>query len=174
MKRLSIVALVLFMAISLAVADEMASDSAFDRFPSALGAHGVVDFASGNGLGGLSYQRWFANSGLQVSAGGAVDAHGSFNYNLFGSYQHRLFGADFNTWFAGALYTNVLLGHSGSGGSGQDYEPLAHLGLGIGIETVLLDHLAPSIEFMYMGSMNPIDFALSIGFGMGFSLRYRY
>lgn len=172
MKRLTVLGMICILAASSVLAEEGAT--VFDRFPSALGAHGVVDFAGGNGLGGLSYQHWFGRNGLQVAAGGLVSEYGSYNYNLFGSYQYRLFGDDFNSWFAGALYTNVLLGHSGSGGSSQDFEPLAHLGLGIGIESVLLEHLAPSIEFMYLGSLNPLDLALSIGFGMGFSLRYRY
>jgi hypothetical protein len=156
----------------MAVADGEAD--VFQRFPSALGAHGVVEFEGGNGVGGLSYQHWFGTTGLQVSGGGLVNESGSYNYNLAGAFQYRLFGEDFNSWFAGALYTNVLLGHSGSGGGGQAYEPKVHLGLGIGIETVLLEHLAPSIEFMYLGSMNPLEMTPTIGFGMGFSLRYRY
>ena len=172
MKKPIFLALIMMMAVALAVADEQ--PTVFERFPNALGAHGIIDTAGGNGLGGLSYQHWFGKSGLQVSAGGLVNDYGSFNYNLFGSYQYRVYGDDFNEWFAGALYTNVLLGHSGSGGEGQAYRPLIHLGLGIGMETVLLEHLAPSVEFMYLGSLNPQDMSLNIGFGIGFNLRYRY
>lgn len=171
MKKLLVLTLMTLLAGSSILAEE--ATSVFDRFPNALGAHGVVDFGGGNGLGGLSYQRWMGRSGLQVTAGGLVSEYGSYSYNLFGSYQYRLYGEDFNSWFSGALYTNVLLGHSASGSSG-DYDPLVHLGLGIGIESVLLEHLSPSLEFMYVGSLNPLDLSLSVGFGLGFSLRYRY
>jgi hypothetical protein len=165
-------ALALVMAVPADDRGSAASDvgsNVFERYPSALGAYGVAIISdSGAGLGGLSYQRWLGRVGFEVAAGALVNNSGSFDYNIYGSLQYRIFGADFNDWFSGALYSNVLLGHSATG-STESYQPRAHLGIGIGIETVFLEHLAPSIEFMYVGS-----WPLSLAFGLGFSLRYRY
>ncbi|PKL25732.1 MAG: hypothetical protein CVV47_03565 [Spirochaetae bacterium HGW-Spirochaetae-3] len=149
---------------------------AADRFPNALGAHAVVAFTQDAGLGGLSYQRWFGSLGFQAFAGANADAEGAYWYNVAGALQYRLYAADFSDWFSGNLYLNGLLGHSGSGGGTEpDYEPVFQLGLGIGIETVFLEHLAPALEFMYLGALVPAQAVpFRLGFALGLSMRYRF
>ena len=179
MKRFSLLLALLVVGLTTIVADDtpvaVPESSVFDRFPAALGAQGVLALDTNTFLGGLSWQYWFGPIGLQVSGGGLVASDSSYNYNVFGSTQFRMYGADFNQWFSGALYGNVLLGHSGSGGASLAYVPRLHAGVGIGIELVFLEHLSPSVEFQYVSSI-PLagGEAFNLGFGLGFSLRYRF
>lgn len=151
-------------------------DVVAERFPNALGAHAVVAFVQDAGLGGLSYQRWLGRLGFQVFAGASADAAGAYWYNGAGALQYRLYAADFSDWFSGNLYLNGLLGHSGSGGGTEPtYEPAFQLGLGVGIETIFLEHLAPALEFMYVGALVPTEeIPFRLGFALGLSLRYRF
>ena len=160
----------------LAVLSPAAQDVVADRFPNALGAHVVIAFTQDAGLGGLSYQRWLGHWGVQALAGANADAEGAYWYNLAASLQYRLYASDFADWFSGNLYLNGLLGHSGSGG-GTDpaYEPTFQLGLGVGIETIFLEHLAPAMEFMYLGALVPSEAVpFRLGFAFGLSMRYRF
>ncbi len=140
----------------------------FQRYPSALGAYGNIMTG-----GGLTYQRWFDRIGLEATLGGTVQESGSFSYNVQGAFQYMLFGEDFAEWFSGALYTNVLLAHTGEGT--PSYTPYAHLGLGVGIEMVLLRHLSTSVEFMYVGGI-PLAGQITpvVEFSVGGSLKYRF
>lgn len=160
---------------ALALSAAAAEDTAFNRFPNALGAQFAGSFASGDALGGLSYQRWLGGGlGVQTLAGASVSPGGSYRYNLAAALQYRLFADDFNSWFSGALYLNGLLGHAGQG-YGSGYAPSFFAGAGIGIESVVLGHLAPSIEFMYLAQLSPADaYPFSLGFALGGSLRYRF
>ncbi len=162
---------------ALSLAPLAAQEVAADRFPNALGAHAIIDFASSNGLGGLSYQRWMGPLGLQALAGATVDGNGYYRYNAACALQYRLYAADFSDWFSGGLYLNGVLGHSGQGGGtdGNAYAPAFQLGLGVGIETVFLEHLAPGLEFMYLGSFMPAETVkIRLGFALGLSMRYRF
>ena len=49
MKKPIFLTLIMMMAVALAVADE--KSTVFERFPNALGAHGIIDTAGGNGFG---------------------------------------------------------------------------------------------------------------------------
>jgi len=138
------------------------SGTVFQRYPSALGAYGNIMTS-----GGLTYQRWFGKAGFEVSLGGIVQEFGDFSYNVQGAFQYMLFGEDFADWFSGALYTNVLLAHTGEGS--LSYVPYGHLGLGVGIEMVFLRHLSTSVEFMYVGRI-----PLKVDFSVGGSLKYRF
>ncbi len=140
----------------------------FQRYPSALGAYGNIMTS-----GGLTYQRWFDRIGLEATLGGTVQETGSFSYNVQGAFQYMLFGEDFAEWFSGALYTNVLLAHTGEGTPA--YTPYAHLGLGVGIEMVFLRHLSTSVEFMYVGGI-PLAGQITpvVEFSVGGSLKYRF
>jgi hypothetical protein len=143
------------------------SGTVFQRYPSALGAFGNIMTS-----GGLTYQRWFGKSGFEATLGGIADPSGSFDYNVQGAFQYLLFGEDFADWFSGALYTNVLLAHRGTGSFSSEspsYSPYLHLGLGVGMELVFLRHLSTSIEFMYVGR-----YPLALEFGFGGSLKYRF
>lgn len=171
MKRILFVAVALT-AFTFAAAAE---DTAFSRYPNALGAQFAGSFASGEALGGLSYQRWLGGGlGVQTLAGASVSQGGSYRYNAAAALQYKLFADDFNSWFSGALYLNGLLGHSGQGYGGV-YAPGFFAGAGIGIESVVLGHLANSIEFMYLAQLSPMDeYPFSLGFALGGSLRYRF
>lgn len=162
---------------ALALSAAAAEDTAFKRFPNALGAQFAGAFTAAEPLGGLSYQRWLGGGwGLQALAGASVGGAGAYRYNAALAMQYRVYADDFNDWFSGALYLNAVLGHAGSdGGYGNGYSPSFYLGGGIGIETLLLSHLAPSIEFMYMAALEPLrSYPFSLGFALGGSLRYRY
>jgi len=135
----------------------------FERYPSALGAY--VNYPV---TGGLTYQHWFGKVGVEATLGAIADQGGTFDYNAQGAFQYMLYGEDFADWFSGALYTNVLLAHRGENGSGT-YVAHGYLGLGIGIEMVLLRHLSTSVEFMYVG-----QFPWALEFGFGGSLKYRF
>jgi len=165
-KHVWILVLVFFLAFGL-FADEQ--PTVFERFDNALGAYGIFEFEAGHVLGGLSWQGWLGRIGIQAAAGGMVSNGQGYNYNALVVLQYCLYAADFNPWFSGALYTNLMLGHSAKGTSGSSWDPKMHLGIGIGIETVFLEHLAPSLEFKYIAS-----WPLSVGFGMGLNLRYRF
>ncbi len=149
-------------------------ETTYEHYPRALGAHGVIDIAGGVGLGGLSFQQWFGKLGLQLTAGGGIGNDRDYNYNLVAALQYMLYGDDFNDWFSGALYANLLVAHSADGSSYEPYTPRGHVGLGVGIEMTVLRHLSWSVEFMYLGTEGPANWPPTIGFGMGFSLRYRY
>lgn len=143
------------------------SGTVFQRYPSALGAYGNIMTS-----GGLTYQYWFGRAGLEVSMGGIVQESGNFSYNVQGAFMYMLFGEDFAEWFSGALYTNVLLAHTGEGTNAETtfaYAPFGHLGLGVGIEMVFLRHLSTSVEFMYVGRI-----PLKVDFSVGSSLKYRF
>jgi len=162
---------------SVIVTAPFAQEVVSDRFPNALGAHTVIDFASSNSLGGLSYQRWLGPLGLQAIVGATIDVDNVYWYNVAGSLQYRLYAADFAEWFSGGLYLNGILGHSGRGGGLENtaYAPAFQLGLGVGIETIFLEHLAPSLEFMYLGSYQPsLTNPVRLGFALGLSMRYRF
>jgi len=135
----------------------------FQRFPSALGAYACFP-----ATGGLTYQHWFGRAGLETTLGAIVSPDGDYDYNAQAAFQYMLYGEDFADWFSGALYTNVMLAHRGQGVSGV-YSPYLYLGLGVGIEMVVLRHLSTSVEFMYVGSL-----PLELAFGFGGSLKYRY
>jgi hypothetical protein len=143
------------------------SGTVFERFPGSLGAY--INYPVG---GGLTYQRWFDRVGVEATIGAIADPSGNFNYNVQGAFQYMLYGEDFADWFSGALYTNVILAHSGDGyttGDAPAYYPHFYLGLGVGIEMVVLRHISTSVEFMYVGF-----YPLAIDFGFGGSLKYRY
>ncbi len=147
--------------------------SVFQRYPSALGAYGNIMTG-----GGLTYQRWFGKAGFEATIGGGYRESGEYNYNLQGAFQYLLFGEDFAEWFSGALYTNVLLAHTGDNSStdrAPAYTPYAHLGLGVGIEMVLLRHLSTSVEFMYVGGIPLAELIKPVvDFSVGGSLKYRF
>ncbi|HPM73553.1 MAG TPA: hypothetical protein PLE25_11325 [Spirochaetales bacterium] len=166
-KRLIILVLIAAVASAGLWAQGMEDDTVFSRFPSALGAYVCYPIT-----GGLTYQHWFGRAGLQATIGGIAQTSGSFDYNVQAAFQYMLYGEDFADWFSGGLYTNVLLGHRGSGTTGSDgpsYDPVEYLGLGVGIEMVFLRHLSTSVEFMYVGS-----YPLALEFGFGGSLKYRF
>ncbi len=143
------------------------SGTVFERFPGSLGAY--ANYPVGVGL---TYQRWLDRVGVEATIGAIADPSGSFNYNVQGAFQYMLYGEDFADWFSGALYTNVILAHGGDGYTSGDtptYYPHFYLGLGVGIEMVVLRHLSTSVEFMYVGA-----YPLAIDFGFGGSLKYRY
>jgi len=163
-KSTAILALTLLVLLAPAMAQD--EPTIFERFPSALGAYGCTMTT-----GGLSYQHWFGRIGLQVSGGALAYTSGYYDYNAQGTLQYMLYGEDFASWFSGALYANALLGHRGQGSTTGDayYSPFFFLGAGVGIETVLLRHLALNVEFMYIGSL-----PLQIDFGFAAGLRYRF
>lgn len=169
-KSIVIVLLVLFASAGLWAQDSgtaYGDGTVFERYSAALGAY--VCYPT---TGGLTYQRWFGKTGLEVTLGGIADPSGSFDYNVQGAFQYLLFGEDFADWFSGALYTNVLLAHRGTGVFSSDapsYSPYLHVGLGVGMELVFLRHLSTSIEFMYVGR-----YPLALEFGVGGSLKYRF
>lgn len=165
-KRFAIIALIALAAATGLWAQGMDDDTVFSRFPNALGAYVCYPVT-----GGLTYQHWFGRAGVQATIGGIAQTTGEFDYNVQGAFQYMLYGEDFADWFSGGLYTNVLVGHRGTGSAGAtpSYSPTEYLGLGVGIEMVFLRHLSTSVEFMYVGS-----YPLSLEFGFGGSLKYRF
>ncbi len=151
-----------------------AKDTAYERWPSALG----FSFSSlaGNPGGGLHYQRWLDKLGFACTAGILYSPeafYGSIlDYSVTASVQYRVYGADFADWFSGQLYVWGQAGHIGYIRSATS--PLildAVLGVGIGIETILFDHFSFPLEFGYTGQF-PIDTAVNLSFSGG--IRYRY
>jgi len=152
----------------------------FEEFPSSLG----VTFASIETFG-LSWKRWFGKTGLELCVGGTWDPSNLYGpiyyYSVTGALSHRLYAEDFADWFSGGLYLVLYGGHAGEDGYVYDadldvnvrtgYKPYVYAGAGIGLETVLFRHFSQEVQFLYIGQFlnDP-----GIGFGVNFSLRYRY
>lgn len=143
-----------------------ADSTVFDRFPSALGA-----YANTSTTGGLSYQHWFGKFGAQVALGGIyLPDGGSYDYNIQLGLQYLLYREDFADWFSGGLYASSMIAHRGfPSGIPQVFTPTEYLGLGVGVEVILLRHLAWNIEAMYVVSY-PFEVAISGSLG----IRYRF
>jgi hypothetical protein len=170
-KKHSVLILVLVFAVAARVWAQGEDGASYDgtvfrRFPAALGAY--VNYPVG---GGLTYQNWFGKAGVEVTLGAFADQAGDYNYNIQGAFQYMVYAEDFANWFSGGLYANVFLAHTGDNDpdNGEGYSPYEYLGLGVGIEMVLLGHLSTSIEFMYVAS-----YPFTIDFGFGGSLKYRF
>lgn len=161
----------------------MNSGTVFQRYPSSLG---VSAFTFGGG--GLSWQRWFGNTGLEIAAGGIWDPTTTsseiYDYTVSATISRMLFSEDFADWFTGGLSIAAIAGHSGREGyryvykgeySGSyeryPYSPSVFAGVGIGIESVLARHFSEQVQFFYVARFisNP-----GIEFGATFSFRYRY
>jgi hypothetical protein len=163
------------------LAAEEGGQNTFEKYPQALGM-----YANMAEVVGLSYQRWFGRLGFEVAAGGTFDPDRDYSSDYFfysilvgGSYQ--LIAQDLTDWFAGALSVTSFLGHTGRRSYEYDsttdssyvgaYRPIVSLGIGVGIEAVLFRHFSQTIQFMYIGKSLS---ELSVGFGVGYSFRYRF
>lgn len=147
---------------------QSADDTVFGQFPDALGA-----YINTEATGGLTWQHWAGPLGLRVTGGGLADTS-SFDYNVQAQFQYMLYGEDFADWFSGALYAAGMLGHRGTGSASEtgvwSYDPVGYLGLGVGMELVLLRHLAVNLDFLYVGQYAPLE----LNFAFGGGLMYRF
>ncbi|TVQ26707.1 MAG: hypothetical protein EA383_05020 [Spirochaetaceae bacterium] len=136
-----------------------------DRFPEALGfQYGLISGA------GLSYQRWFGPTGLQVAGGilyfpaqTATSYPFVLDYSIGLQVNRSVFASDYSDRVSGQLY--LVGGVSHGGRIDRDYEtsnagpfvPSIGLGGGLGIEIVLFEHFSFPIEVLYAGVWEGID-----------------
>jgi hypothetical protein len=163
-------------------------DLPFGTYPQALGAY--VGRISGIGIG---YQKWNDTYGFQFAAGGMYHplmegGHDIFNYNAGAQLQYPLFSDDYSTWLAGRLYVFGGLNHRGYKEAVYDESSYSYvegdfhaefgLGGGIGVEGVLFQHFAVSVELVYGLFWRPLEEKLPEQFLLEMlpqvSLRYRY
>ena len=171
----------------------------FERYPQALGAM----FGEITGTG-LHYHRWFGPNGVGITGGiiyQPLDAEmpwlveNTLDYNLGVAYHRRVYGDEFGTGLAGSLYLVTGGGHRGyipvirtypSGPEEPpaeeeyegDYRAAFNLGIGVGIEIILLNHISIPAEFLYGAVFTPTLWGttdwLRIGPTGQIGLRYRY
>ncbi|THB68596.1 MAG: hypothetical protein D6B26_00430 [Spirochaetaceae bacterium] len=172
-KVLILCAILLLVFSQLAFSDESEEKATFKALPGSLGVQ------AGNLSGyGLTYQRWFDNSfGIQIAGGGyyfPVDREEGVPFDKCADYsigveiQKVVFASDFgHPLLAGQLYVAGGLVHRGYvnaiehiGNESDDYNtlytqgpyvPIVGIGVGIGIEFVLFNHLSIPVEFHYAG-----------------------
>ena len=148
----------------------------FERFPRALGAM----FGEVTGTG-LHYHRWFGPNGLGITGGIIYQPLGAempwlventLDYNVGVAYHRRVYGDEFGTGLAGSLYLVAGGGHRGyipvirtydpiveepvpNGEYAGDYQAALNLGIGVGIEIILLNHISVPAEFLYGAVFTP-------------------
>ena len=195
MARNALIVLVILGAGAAATADELPP---YHAFPNALGiAYGPI---SGTGL---HYHRWAGDTGFQFAAGvlylppdDVTWAQNMLDYVAGGAYQRRIYGDSFTGWLAGSLYLFA-------GGNHRGFIPIdivhrdptddppaepdrvvgpfvaeATLGVGIGIEIILLRHISVPVEFGYGATWTMTEPELRNAFRVNLygqtALRYRY
>lgn len=201
-KRLLIIGVLLVTTATLFAKDEdSASVPAYIEFNNSLG------FQAGEISGtGLSYQNWVTDRvSLMTSFGVYYNPYvenmntsdSVLNYSLGEELQYRVYGDDYSDWFSAQLYTFVGLNHSGNipvvkqtdgyydDGNWVDavyaagsYSPNFSLGLGIGIELILLRHISIPLELGYSATWKPLaetfakQFSADLIPQIGFKYRY--
>jgi len=159
----------------------------FERWPDALGY-----YFNGQLGNGLFWQHWFGLFGVQLTAGGLFNPTGElsrfYDYHALAHFSWRLHQFEYRGFMAGNLYGLAMVGHRGYAewiiSPGIETSPdvweypatlgphlnQLFIGLGAGVEYVSFEHLAASLEFMYVWSVLDTTIDLNIGT----SLRFRF
>jgi len=157
-----------------------------DDFPSALGFFSGSVVAQ-NYFGGLHYQHWFSDFGIQSEAGIMYSpAEKNLDYSVVFDILYSVYSYDYSDRVGGRLYVYGTLGHLGATTNySVDYDnpvatafrPSLLVGLGIGIEIVFFQHFSFPIHFGYAADI-PLNTTvydeLLIGLTICGGVRYRF
>lgn len=161
-----------------------------DAYPRALGG------SFGPIIGtGLSFQRWFGETGVQSAAGVIYQPDEEMFsgdilwYLATVGGQRVLYRETFSDWFAGGLYAFAGLAQEGrirqvasypEDGAEPEvrvlpFEPFVAIGGGVGIESVFFRHFSIPVEFgIRVQWLIPSIVPVNAGFVGGVGLRYRF
>lgn len=141
----------------------------YKEYPIAIGLYGQL-VPSIQLCGGLHFQGWFDRLGLQLSFGG-IASDEDLNYSIIGSTMFSLIKNYLSEGFTSNLYLWLEFGHHGY----KDFNDILLfneiLGLGVGVDVVILDHFSIPLEFGYAVEF-PQKFELGFCISSGF--RYRF
>ena len=156
-----------------------------NQYPHSLG----VQVGRLSGIG-ASYQIWTEQVGWQVAAGMRYNTElDEFSdrlvYNLGLELQYPLVEHAITSWLEGKLYLVAGMHHQGYqeavetslGSNVFTAGPLQlnfGIGGGIGVETILFEHVAIGTEFVYVGMYNPKLNEAMVDMLPQVSLRYRF
>jgi hypothetical protein len=123
-----------------------------------------------DGIADLHYQRWLGKLGASVSGGWLYDPDdGTYSASAILGISLDLYGSAWTSWLAGSLYAVATAGYAGYADSFGGVYNGFELGLGIGLETVVLKHFSFPLEALFL-YRSP----LLMGFTIRIAPRYRF
>ena len=171
MKKLTVIFLLVIMLLSPVFAENSVEANREDG-KIALGMQGLMGAFS---MVGLSYQQWFGNSGITISAGldnQHINALAEYQYCVYASGLTDNLNSRLYVWAAGGVnLRNDSIYNSTTNQSHDEFHVNAIAALGIGIEFVWWNHLSIPVQFGYIAEM-PYDVEMSFCVSTGVCYRF--